>query len=368
MKVLQLISSSGMYGAESVILNLSSTLNDTGKHQSILGVFFNSTLPNSELQDAARRAGLEVHMILCEGQWDRACAGRIRELATRTGADVVHAHGYKADVYSWLAMRRSGVPLVSTCHNWVENNRRLRLYGALDRLVLRRFDGIIAVSDAVRERLLAARVNPEKIRMIRNGVDLRRYRTHTRPQTAACARTGLRIGFAGRLSYEKGPDVFLRAAAQVLRVRPETSFFIAGDGPERAALDRLIADLNLSNSVTMLGRCNDMREFYNSIDVMALSSRTEGLPVALLEAMASGLPVIATRVGAVPQVIRENETGLLVEPGYHTELAESMLRLLDDPALRARLGTAAQELVAREYSSERMAAEHLDFYARAAMR
>src|ERR1700722_1631827 len=145
MKILHIISSGGMYGAEAVILNISPTLN-RGPHRGMLGVFSNSSNPNHQLHERAVKEGIESHLIPCKGQIDRVTATSIRELAARTGADIVHAHGYKADIYVYLALRRLGIPLVSTCHTWYDNSLLVSLYGKADRFVLRKYARIVAVS------------------------------------------------------------------------------------------------------------------------------------------------------------------------------------------------------------------------------
>jgi glycosyltransferase involved in cell wall biosynthesis len=363
MRILHLISSGGMYGAEAVILNLSAALNSGGESRSLLGVFENSAAPNRQLHEAALAAGIESTLIPCHGQLDRNVPARIRSLAQDSHAHVIHAHGYKADIYAYIALRKAGLPLVSTCHNWLDTDQTVRLYGAIDRWTLRRFDGVVAVSPAVRDRLLGSGVNPTRIRLIRNGVNMQSFaeaqktREH-RPKT----HPGLRIGIVARLSPEKGVDIFLRAAAEVLRQRSDTQFLVAGDGPDLAELTALIASLGIERNATLLGHTTGMPGFYSSIDLLVLASRTEGLPIALLEGMASGLPVVATSVGAVPQVIREGETGLLVPPNNPSALAEAILRLTDDASLRQSFGHAAQQLVASEFSADRMAADYLDLY------
>src|ERR1035441_9798845 len=133
MKILHIISSGGMYGAEAVILNLSRTLNE-GPHRSILGVFSNSSNPNVQLHECATKEGIESYLIPCKGQIDRTAIAIIRELADQPGADVVHAHGYKADIYAYFALRVSGVALVSTCHTWYDNDRKAFFYGVLDQI------------------------------------------------------------------------------------------------------------------------------------------------------------------------------------------------------------------------------------------
>src|ERR1019366_7310496 len=169
-----IISSSGMYGAEAVILNMSRMLQEAG-HGSAVGVFSNSSNPNLQLHEAALKEGLESHLIPCSGQVDRSAIAAIRDLSLQTGADVVHAHGFKADIYVYLALRGRGVPFVSTCHTWYDNDLLVTLYGKLDRLVLRGFPRVVAVSDEVRQRLLKAGVRVDRIRMVRNGIDLRPF-------------------------------------------------------------------------------------------------------------------------------------------------------------------------------------------------
>jgi len=362
MKILQMISSGGMYGAEAVILNLSRSLNE-GPHRSMLGVFSNSSNPNLQLHESATKQGVESYLIPCNGQVDRKAITRIRELVERTGVNVVHAHGYKADIYAFLALRGSGVSLVSTCHNWIDSDQKTSFYGILDRRILRGYARVVAVSEDVRQRLLKSGVNANKVSMIRNGIDLRPF-----DRASATVRHELGwdahpiVGFVGRLSREKGPDIFLSAAARVLAQCPDAKFVLAGDGPDRAELETLIDQLGIRDRVRMLGRCDDMPAVYASLDIMVSASRIEGLPMAILEGMASRLPLVATAVGEVPTVIQDGRTGVLV-PAEDTELlAAAIIELLRDPEKRKLLGAAARQLVEDEFSAERMRADYLRVY------
>ncbi len=362
MKVLHIISSGGMYGAEAVILNLSRTLNEAA-HQSVLGVFSNSNQPNLQLHERAAKEGIESHLITCTGQLDRSVPAAIRELVRQTGPDVVHAHGYKADVYVYLALRTSQTPIVSTCHGWIDNGLAVRLYGTLDRFLLRNYSGIVAVSDEVTQKLQSAGVDKSRVRLIRNGVDLRPFGNAHRPrQIQNGVDRSLCIGLVGRLSQEKGVDLFLRAAADVLVDLPLTKFSIVGDGPDKPELEALIDQLNIRASASLLGRTEDMASFYASLDILVSSSRQEGLPIALLEGMASGLPLIATAVGAVPSIVQNDRTGILTPAENVAALAEAMSHLLRESALRERYGAAARTLIAEQYSAKRMSAEYLILY------
>ena len=379
MKILHIISSGGMYGAEAVILNLSRTLNQAG-HSSTLGVFSNSANPNLQLHARATKEGIESHLIPCKGQIDRKVTARIRELAALTHADVVHAHGYKADVYVWLALRGSGMPFVSTCHNWIDDSRLVRIYGVLDRVVLRSYAAVVAVSEDVKQRLLRSGVKREKIHLVRNGIDLRPYDAarpslresilfqdaHAHATPAQDARNLLIVGLVGRLSREKGVDIFLQAAARVLREFPAAKFVVVGEGPDKAELDALIDSLKIRDSVTMLGRRDDMPSVYASLDGMVSSSRKEGLPMAILEGMASRRALVATAVGEVPKIVHDGRTGLLVPAEDVEALAEAIRKLLGSSTLRERLGISARALIEAEFSAARMTADYLDVYQAAA--
>ncbi len=362
MKILHIISSGGMYGAEAVILNVSRILNE-GPYRSSLGVFSNSSKPNLQLHETATKEGIESHLIACKGTIDRSVPATIRQLVNRTGADVVHAHGYKADVYVYLAMRGSQTPIVSTCHNWIGKDAAVRFYGMVDRLVLRSYAGVVAVSEEVKQRLLRAGVKKERIHLIRNGVDLRLFdRKLPQPRNERVTDCPLVVGLAGRLSQEKGVDLFLRAAAGVLLELPHTRFLVVGDGPDRAELTALIEKLGIGENVSLLGRSDNMPSFYASLDILVSSSRLEGLPIGLLEGMASRLPLVATAVGAVPEVVQEGHTGILVPAENVDALTTAIVELLRDPMLRDRYGEAARELVAAEFSAKRMTAEYLRLY------
>jgi glycosyltransferase involved in cell wall biosynthesis len=362
MKILHIISSGGMYGAEAVILNMSRTLNE-GSHCSMLGVFSNSSNPNLQLHESAAREGIESNLIPCKGQLDRTAIASIRELAARTGADIVHAHGYKADIYVYLALRGLGIPLVSTCHTWYDNDLLVSLYGMADRFVLRKYARVVGVSDEVKQRLLKAGVGEEKICLVRNGIDLRPF-----DDAAPSLREDLTpdrtliVGLVGRLAREKGIDIFLRAAARVLVEFPSAKFVVVGEGPDRDKLESLIDELKIRESVSMLGRRDDMPSVYASLDVMVSSSRQEGLPMAILEGMASRRALIATAVGEVPTVVLDDRTGVLVPAEDVELLAAGIVGLLRDSARRERLGAAARQLIEEEYSAERMTADYLRVY------
>ena len=367
MKILQMISSGGMYGAEAVILNMSRTINE-GPHRSMLGVFSNSSNANLQLHENATKEGIGSYLIPCNGQIDRTAITSIRELAQRTGADVVHAHGYKADIYAFFALRASGVSLVSTCHNWLDNDRKTSSYGVLDRLILRGYARVVAVSEDVRQRLLKSGVKANKVSMIRNGIDLRPFNRASAVVRHELGWDAYRIvGLVGRLSAEKGVDIFLHAAARVLAHRPDTKFVVAGDGPDLTELDTLIDKLGIRDHVRMLGRCDDMPALYASLDIMVSASRREGLPIAILEGMASRLPLVATAVGEIPTVIQDGRSGVLVPAEDPESLAAAIIELLQDPAKRERIGSEARQLVEDKFSAQRMTADYLRVYEDAIM-
>jgi glycosyltransferase involved in cell wall biosynthesis len=170
------------------------------------------------------------------------------------------------------------------------------------------------------------------------------------------------IGVAGRLSPEKGLGTLFHAAQGIVASIPQVLFVLAGEGPDRAELENLARKLSIHEHVTFLGRLPNMTDFYASIDALVMPSLQEGLPMALLEAMAAGKPVVASRVGSVPIVVVPGETGLLVEPGNVAELQAAILQLLGNPGRALTWGRNGQERVRRHFSSANMAQNYLNVY------
>jgi len=284
-------------------------------------------------------------------------------LVKRTNADIVHCHGYKADIYVYFGLRKTNIPYVSTCHTWYDNNLLVTLYGMADRFVLRRYAGVVAVSNEVKQRLLRSGVKESEIYLINNGIDLRPF-----DSAAPTLRKDDQgnpppiVGLVGRLSIEKGVDIFLQSAVVVLSAVPEAIFLVVGDGPDRPQLELLIDDLKLRGSVFLLGRRDDMPSVYASLDVMVSASRKEGLPIAILEGMASRRAVIATAVGEVPTIIRHDQTGILVQAEDPDAISAAIITLLNDSSSRDRLGAAAKQSVEENFSAERMTANYLHLY------
>jgi glycosyltransferase involved in cell wall biosynthesis len=359
-KVLQLISSGGYYGAENMLLNLCASQQKAGCENSLM-LFYNVHAPNVEFYERARRRGLGVRMVHCRGRADWRAIRQIEECIQEDGIELLHTHGYKADLYGYVAARRSGKPIVATCHNWVGGTAALGIYNHLDRMALKRFRGLAAVSDSVAQRLLNSGVAAPKIRTLAIGIDVEPFE-HALPSPALNFDGNKVNGMVARLDLQKGFECLLRAAHQLCGIFPALKVVIAGEGPDRQAIENMIQRFGLQSSVSLAGHHSDMPGIYAAIDIFVLPSLNEGLPMTILEAMAASKPVIATRVGAIPSVINAGETGLLVDPGDADGLRDALARLLSDSDLCQRLGAAGHDWVRRNYTSEAMAMKYRQMY------
>ena len=359
-KVLQLISSGGYYGAENMLLNLCASQQKAGCQNSLM-IFYNVHAPNVELYERARRCGLSVRMVHCQGRADWRAVRQIEECIQEEGIQLLHTHGYKADLYGYVAARRSRKPIVATCHNWVGGTAALGIYNHLDRMALKRFHGLAAVSDSVAQRLLASGVPARKIRTIANGIDVQTFERAS-PSPELNFDGSKVVGMVARLDLQKGFEYLLRAARELCGAFPGLKVVIVGEGPDRTAIENMIQRFGLQSNVILVGQRPDMPEIYAAMDVFVLPSLNEGLPMTILEAMAASKPVIATRVGAIPKVIQDGETGLLVDPGDTDGVRNALARLLADSDLCSRLGAAGHDWVSRNYTSEAMALKYRQMY------
>jgi glycosyltransferase involved in cell wall biosynthesis len=300
-------------------------------------------------------------MVHCQGRADWRAVRQIEECMQEDGIQLLHTHGYKADLYGYVAARRSGKPIVATCHNWVGGTAALGIYNHLDRMALKRFPGLAAVSDSVAQRLLASGVSARKIRTIANGIDVQTFE-RARPSPALNFDGSKVVGMVARLDLQKGFEYLLRAARELCGAFPELKVVIVGEGPDRNEIENMIRRLGLQTNVILTGQHSDMPSIYAALDVFVLPSLNEGLPMTILEAMAASRPVIATRVGAIPKVIQDGETGLLVDPADSDGLRNALARLLNDSDLCCRIGSAGHDWVSRNYTSEAMALKYRQMY------
>jgi glycosyltransferase involved in cell wall biosynthesis len=360
--ILSLISSEGYYGAENMLIALAQNLSRLGC-RCVVGVFSDSRAPHLEVGKQARRRGLVVEIVACGGRMDWRAVKQIRRLLVKHRVDILNPHGYKADLYAYAAAWPRRAVLVATCHNWPSNLLRMRAYAALDKLMLRRFDKVIAVSDFASNVLRRSGLRRSQVCTISNGVELDAFNgVPPTLRSEIAPKEGPLVGFVGRLVPDKGGAVLLRAAEQVLAVRPDTMFVFVGEGPARPQWEALASQLGIAKQVVFVGVRHDMPGVYASLDMVVLPSFIESMPMCLLEAMAAGKPAIATRVGAVSGMIVSEQTGVLLEPGDVKGLTEAILRLLADNELASRLGRNGRARVARDFSAEAMARNYLRQY------
>jgi glycosyltransferase involved in cell wall biosynthesis len=303
----------------------------------------------------------------------RMGVGRLRSPATLTKAigfvhflrreriDVVQAYfadsAYFALPLAWLAGVRHRIRTRNNLGHWLTPAHRL-LARCLNPVVTR----TLTNCDAARRAFLESeRPRPESVIVLENGVDAERFLDLPVPGEAHRTE-GRCVGAVANLRPVKGLDIFLRAAAQIVGEYPDVHFRIAGEGPMRGALEREAEEKGLKSRFSLCGAVGDMPGFLTGLDIAVLCSHAEGMPNAVLEYMAAGRPIVATSVGAVPELIEDGEHGLLVPPNDDRALTAAIARLLDDPALARRLGRQARARVQQRYSRQAMIRRFEEFY------
>jgi len=358
--VFHLRSSGGMFGADRVVLDLCFELPAAG-YRALMVPLIEPGGVGAELRSAAEAAGVPVRPLVLTHRFDWRAVARLRRLAAVEGPAILHGHDYKTNFLIRLAASPD-IRRVATLHGRVGTDWKLRLYEALDARLVRSFDRVICVSE--RMRALEERPGFQPI-AIHNGIDLERFRVAVAADPAFRLRMrallGLPadaeiIGSVGRLSAEKGYDVLLRAVARLVPARPRLHLLLIGNGHEQRTLRQLAAKLGVADRLHLPGLRDDSPALYPAFDVFCLPSYREGLPLALLEALAAGLPAAVTAVGGVPEVIGDRSpVALTVAPGDVEGLAQGLTRLLDDSDLRARLGAEARRRVEERFSRAQMA-------------
>ena len=358
MRVLHVITSLARGGAENHLLLLAAGQAALGHQVAVAGL----KEPSDLFADFAA-AGVAPHALGLSRYGEIAPALRLRRLVKKVAPDLVHAHLPPAELYARLALLGLGVPLVTTRHN-DERFAPIFFQRALSRWCSARAARVICISEAVRDWTTrnphGPRLDPARATVIRYAIDPAPF-ADAAPAPDLDSEGPL-VGTLARLVPQKGLDVLLEAFA---RVPPPARLVIAGIGPLQESLAARIARPDLAGRVRLLGKRADTAAILSALDLFVLPSRWEGFGLVLLEAMAAGRPIIASRVSAIPEVVQDGATALLVPPDDAGALRDAIATLLEDPARAAALGAAGRLRVAAEFAPPAMVRATLDLYAQA---
>ena len=298
---------------------------------------------------------------------------RLYRLFRKEDFDIVHTHTAKAGALGRLAARFAGVPKIvhtSHGHNFYGyfGPVRSKLVVMVERFISYFTDKINALTELEKQDLASYKVaQPAKIVVINSGLELDRYRKIN--INAGEKRSELRVGqdtilvgMISRLETVKGPEYFIEAARLIAEKFPEVKFIVAGDGSLRSKLEFQCEKLHISDKLIFIGWREDIPEILSVLDILVMPSLNEAVGRILIEAGACGKPVVATRVGGIPEVVKDNQTGILVPPGDAHGLARAVISLLEDEKKRQRMGETAKNWVDDKFSASRMVKGFSDLY------
>ncbi len=347
--IIHLLSSGGFYGAERMLLD--HCLATPGQHQ----VLFLDASP--ALIARFRDAGVDC----------RGCAS-LNELLQylhqrRNERPLINTHNFKGLLFGWVGATLLRLPLVITQHGFTPRSRKQKFYTWLSLQLCRTasVDRVVCVAESIAALCRHASVRSEKLQVIPNGLP-----TASTSFTHVTDRQHWLAGYVGRLSSEKGPDLFLDALIPLCHQHPRLQAVMLGDGPERGALMARVKAAGLQERITLPGYQTDMRPWWTRLDALVISSRTEGTPMILLEAMQAGVPVVAFGVGGIPDVLQDHHNGLLAEPTDSTALARQIETLLDQPQLVRTLTDNARRTQLDRYDLSALAERWSQLYVRTA--
>jgi glycosyltransferase involved in cell wall biosynthesis len=350
--VLHLRNTDRVCGPGKTIIETACAADPAAFHLSV-GLFCAQGRTNAYL-DAVRARGIEVHPMEAAHAWDPRLLGRLASLIRERNIHIVHAHDYLSDILTRAVNWRVPVATMSTVHGWITNTARSRMYVKVSQLALRGLDRVVAVSEQTRVRVLAAGVSADRVTVIHNAIVASNYRAADFDRGAFRRRAGISpdavvIGNIGRLSPEKGQREFLQAAAPLARQDARVHLVVAGSGPDEASLKTLAVELGIQDRVTFTGHLKEVRPVYRDLDILALTSFTEGFPNVILEAFCMDVPVLATDVGGVREIITDGETGVLVRAGCTDEIEAGLRHLVSERADGERMAAAGKQLVMERF-------------------
>lgn len=349
-RVAHLHSTLGVYGAERWTFALIKHL-DQREFESIVVTIGTKTGADTFYRLLSAEGFPAFHISL-PGKLNLRAILHLRRLLVQQNIDILHTHGFKADVFGYLATRKLPVKLVSTIHGWTASEGiRIRAYEAISRGFLRRFDRVYPLSPALFDHLRRQGFDPGKLSLILNAVDLSPFEFSFRARQNTDPFTML---FAGRICRPKGIFDLIHGFAgakfsTVARLR------IVGDGPDRVDVQMLCQSLGIADKVEFLGAVPSIASYLKTSDVLILPSHSEGIPRVVMEAFAAGVPVVGTAIPGIQQLVEDGVTGLLVPVGDAEKLALALQQLSAYPDFAQRMAINARQVVTKKFSADRMA-------------
>lgn len=355
LRILALLEANSISGTAKAVLEMAYEARADVSGQRPVQIFIANFIRGDEpaeniLTRTLKNAQLPFSFIREKGRFDWSVVAQIRALAKRQNADVVWSNSVKSHFLVYRANAGRTFKWVAFHHGYTSTDFKMRLYNELDRVSLRHASRVLTVCHPFAEQMKARGVEASRIRV--QHMPIRRFTLP--PDDAADLRTDLRllpetrvILSVGRLSREKGHKDLIAAFSELRDQMKDTSLrlVLVGDGPERANLQQLARECDSQDQIVFAGHRDDAKRFYGLASVFALPSYSEGTPNVLLEAMAAGLPVVATRVGGIPELAADGTNALLVPPANPSELANALRKLLQSAALRNQLTRAAAQVV-----------------------
>ena len=306
-----------------------------------------------QLLETVARDGINTHLFDVKSAYDSSAVSGVRKYLVDRQIDIFCTHDYRCNVIGYLAARKTRSRWVPFSRGWTQDDLKVRLYQIADRFVLRRAGHLVAVSEAQKERLRKARIRENRITVVPNAIDIGAFEAVEPVDLRA------RFGFdsdtilcvcGGRFSREKGQMYLVHAAARALESNPELRFILFGDGPDKEKIRTAILKTDYPEKIICPGFEKNVVACLKGADILINPSLSEGLPNIVLEAMAVRLPVVATAVGGVPEIVSDGQTGFLVPSQDSEALARVIVETAADCNSRARVATAAYEFIAREYT------------------
>lgn len=365
LKVLHIIGGGEFGGAERHILNLFRAFDKQAVDASVCCLF------RAPFAEMAREAGFSVHVVPMRHKLDFRVMSKLTSLIRRSEAEIVHTHGVRANLMGRLAARQAGhKKVLTTVHSLLEMDHPGFISSLANSLVERASRGLtdkfIAVSQGLKDKLVSGGLPEDRVTVIYNGIEPGEFRRPDDPD-AALRKLGITlgvpvVGVVARLHLVKGHRFFLEAAADVLTQRPDTRFLVIGDGPCLPALKGQARRLGIEEKVIFTGFVDDVRPVMAGLDLLVISSLWEGFGLSAVEAMALEVPVVATEVGGLPEVVKHGETGLLAPPANASALAKGIIWMLEHPEATSEMVKKGKANVLEKFSAQAMARRTVELY------